>query len=150
MPIVSSLSNLYRDPPNTETVDSILKQGRLIAAHGSVTNAADDLSGSKYKLATVPAFGIPDLKTLFDVELWGFAAIRVGTFDDVDALVAVLKSAGNTVTPFAFGDANHGLRWWQVLGLPDYPGGTIDLYAHAIANATGAGSMKFTIATWVD
>lgn len=150
MPIVTKSSDLFRDPPATQTVDSIVKQGRLIAAQGNVANAAGELTGSRYKLATVPAFGIPDLRTQFQVQLWGFADIRIGTFGDNDALVSVARSAGNVVTPFAFGAASHALRWWQVLGLPDYPGGTIDLYAHAIATATGAGTMRFTIATWVD
>jgi len=48
--------------------------------------------------------------------------------------------------PIAQGDANHGLRLWEVLGLAASPGGNIALYAHAEANATGAGSMPFRIA----
>ena len=89
--------------------------------------------------------GVPVLgdRTAFDVENWGFAAIRIGTVDDVDALAAVLKSAGNTVSPIAFGDANHGKALWEVVGLAADPGGLIGIYAHAIAAATGAGSMPF-------
>jgi len=73
---------------------------------------------------------------------WGFAAVRIGTKTDVDALVAVVTSAAAVVNPVAIGDAKHGVPLWQVLGLAADPGGNIGLWAHAIANATGAGSLK--------
>lgn len=151
MPVVNLKSTLFRNGQVPGgSIDSVLKAARTSIAIGSMANAADDSTLSKYLLCEVPADGLPDLGTRFDVENWGFAAIRIGTFDDVDALVSVLKSAGPTVTPFAFGDANHGLRWWQVLGLATNPGGMIGLYAHAIANATGAGAMPFRVETLVN
>lgn len=50
-----------------------------------------------------------------------------------------------SVAPIANGDANHGKRLWEVLGLASDPGGMIALWKHAAANATGAGSMPFAI-----
>jgi hypothetical protein len=99
-----------------------------------------------YHLVDVPADAILDSRTAFDVENWGFATVSVGTQDDADALVTVAKSAGNTVAPVAFGDANHGKHLWEVLGLAAAPAsGVIALYAHGPADATAAGSMPFEI-----
>lgn len=119
--------------------------GILRIATGTVANAADDSTLSSYHLVDLPAQCYLHPDTFFDVENWGFAAIRIGTATDVDALVSVLKSAGNQVDPIAKGDANHGKQLWEVLGLAENPGGYIGLYAHAIAGATGAGSMPFQI-----
>lgn len=143
MPIVHTTSDLIVDPYDGEQPDPARARGRPICATFTVTNAADDLSGSSYHLCDIPADAILDSRTAFQVENWGFAAIRIGTLTDVDALAAVLKSAGNVVSPVAFGDAKHGLPAWEALGLAARPeGGIIGLYAHVIANATGAGSMK--------
>lgn len=147
MPIVNTKSNLIADyMAGQPAAEPELARGRPIVATGTVANAATDLSGSKYHLADLPADCLLDPRTAFDVENWGYAAIRIGTEDDVDALSAVLKSAGNTVSPVAFGDANHGKRLWEILGLAEAPAnGVIAIYAHGIANATGAGSMPFAI-----
>lgn len=147
MPIVNTKSDLIADYlAGQPAAEPELARGRPIVATGTVANAADDLNGSKYHLADLPADCLLDPRTAFDVENWGFAAIRIGTETDVDALSAVLKSAGNTVSPVAFGDANHGKRLWEVLGLAEAPAnGMIGIYAHAIADATGAGSMPFAI-----
>ena len=80
---------------------------------------------------------------------WGFAQVVIGTETDTDALVDQTKATENIVTPIAIGDANHGKTWWEALGLAASPGDEIQLYAHAEANATGAGSMPFRLA-WVD
>lgn len=150
MAVVNVKSNLFRNEATAGAViDSKRVRGRIKVAVGSVSNAADDSSGSTYLLARIPSHAIMLPRTQFDVENTGFAAIRIGTLTDVDALVAVLKSAGNTVTPFAFGDANHGKELWEVLGLAADPGGMIGIYQHAIAGATGAGSMPF-IFEWVE
>ena len=148
MPIVRGKSNLVGDYMLDATVppDPAVARGRLIVATGIVLNAADDSNGSSYHLADLPSDCLLDDSTAFDVQNWGFAAIRIGTRDDVDALVAVLKSAGNTVTPKVFGDANHGKMLWEQLGLAADPGGMIGIYAHAIADATGAGNMPFRLA----
>lgn len=140
-------SNLIADYLDRDTPpDPAWARGRPIVAIGTVANGASDSSGSTYHLADLPSDCLLDDSTAFDVENWGFAAIRIGTRDDVDALVAVLKSAGNTATCKAFGDANHGKMLWEQLGLAADPGGKIGIYAHAIAGATGAGSMPFRIA----
>lgn len=144
MPIVNKKSDLFADRSLDEVVpDPARARGRPICATLTVANAADDSNTSSYHLCDIPADAILDSRTAFQVQNWGFAAIRIGTKTDVDALVSVLKSAGNVVNPITFGDAKHGLPAWEALGLSAPPeSGIIGLYAHAIANATGAGSMK--------
>lgn len=137
MPIVEKKSDLFgvdNDPAKA--------RGRNICATFAVTNAADDLSGSTYLLCKLPSEAILDSRTAFLVTSWGFAQINIGTRTDIDAVVTQTKATGNVVTPIAFGDAKHGVPLWQALGLAADPGGEIGLYAHASANATGAGSMK--------
>lgn len=136
MAIVSGKSDIM-----SADTDPAKLRGRPIVTTFTATNAATDSSGSKYLLCKLPSCAILDALTAFQVENWGFAAIRIGTADDVDALVAVLKSAGTTVSPVAQFDAKHGKPLWEVLGLAADPGGDIALYAHAIANATGAGTL---------
>lgn len=144
MAVVNKLSSLIPDHANDyHGPDPELARGRPIMATGTVTNGATDSTLSTYKLASLPSNCILGDRTKFDVENWGFATVNIGTKDDIDALFTVLKSAGNTVTPVVFGDAKHGKRLWEVLGLAADPGGMIDLYAHASAGATGAGSMPF-------
>lgn len=146
MPITDNQSDLFRKPHLEEdTPDSKQTHGRLYTATGKVTNAADDLSGSTFKLAELPADCILDDRTAFDVENWGFADVRIGTKDDVDALVSATTISATTQSPIAFGDANHGKELWEVLGLAANPGGNIAIYAHAIANATGAGEILFRV-----
>lgn len=144
MAVVTGKSDLIHDPfdpasipPDTQQLEGVMRTARF-----TVANAAADSALSKYLLARVPSDAIMDETTQFQVQNWGFAQIQIGTKSNATALVNVLKSAGNVVTPFVFGDANHGKRLWGVLGLANDPGGQIDLYAHALANATGAGSMK--------
>lgn len=146
MPIVTKKSDLFRDELAGGAVPDAGKvKSRLYSAHGTVTNAADDLNGSAYKLIDLPSNAIMDTSTQFEVSADGFADIRIGTRDDVDALVSQTKITENVITPFAFGDTNHGKALWEALGMAEDPGGFIALYKHAIADATGAGSMKFRI-----
>lgn len=150
MAIVNAKSDLFRDElTGGDYPDYSRVAGRVHFAQGTITNAATDSSGSTYKLCAVPANAILNWETFFDVENWGFAAVRIGTLTDVDALVSALVSAATSQSPIVKGDANHGKALWEVLGLAENPGGEIMLYAHAIADATGAGSMPFIIA-WVD
>ncbi len=121
--------------------DPARHRGRPIVAALAVANAATDSIGSKYHLIDLPSCAILDARTAFQVQNWGFADIRIGTESDNDALVSVLKSAGNVVSPVVQFDAKHGKPLWQVLGLAADPGGMIGIYAHAIAAATGAGTM---------
>lgn len=146
MPIYDEQSDLYRDYLAEEDPREAVKaKGRIYHATGSMSHAADALNTSKVLLAELPAECILHEDTFFDVENLGFAAVRIGTADDVDALVSQLQSAENVATPIAQGDANHGLRLWQVLGLSENPGGVIGIYQHAVADATGAGSMPFRL-----
>lgn len=136
MAIVKGKSDLTTGEP-----DPAKHRGRPIVATFTVTNAATDSNTSSFHLCDLPSCAILDASTAFQVQNWGFADIRIGTQTDVDALVSVLKSAGNVVSPVVQFDAKHGKPLWEVLGLAADPGGNIGLYAHAVANATGAGSM---------
>lgn len=147
MAVENLQSALYRDPQSgAPLLDPMLKAGRLILATGVVAHAADASTLSTYRLCSLPADCILHPLTYFDVTDYGFAAVRIGTQDDVDALVSQLQSAADIIQPIANGDANSQLRLWEVLGLAANPGGVIDLYAHAIAGAAGAGKIEFQVA----
>lgn len=148
MAVVSKKSNLVTDRTlNIRNADPEYVRGRPIVATGTVANAADDSLGSTYHLVDIPAHAILDSRTAFAVSNWGFATVQIGTLDDPDALASVLKSAGATVSPVAFGDvAKHGKPIWQVLGLAAEPkSGIVSLYAYGPAAATAAGTMLFEI-----
>lgn len=147
MAIVKGKSNLIHDRLDDTSMqeDPVVARGRLIAAHGNVANLATDNNTSMYKLADLPSDCIMDENTFFDVENWGFAQVVIGTKSDTDALVDQTLATENIVTPFAQGDANHGKRFWEVLGLAADPRGMIGIYAHAEADATGAGTMPFRL-----
>ena len=148
MAVVNEFSDLIRDPIANpiDPPSPAQARGRYISATGTVTNASDDSSASTYHLADIPADAILHEDTFFDVENWGFAQVVIGTKTDTDALVDQTKATENVVTPIAVGDANHGKRLWEVLGLSANPGGNISLYAHSEAGATGAGTMLFRVA----
>ncbi|MBW4710734.1 hypothetical protein KX928_23335 [Roseobacter sp. YSTF-M11] len=148
MAIVSGKSNLVSDPSDTDyaPADPQVIRGRPVYATGTVSNLASDNNTSKYKLVEIPSSALLLPDTFFDVENWGFAQVVIGTETDTDALVDVLKSAGAIHVPVAQGDANHGVAFWQILGLAKDPQTKIALWAHAEADATGAGSMPFQIA----
>lgn len=148
MAVVKGQSDLIHDAFDylTDPPDPELARGRVVYATGTATNAAADSSGSMYELVRIPAAALLHEDTFFDVENWGFAQIVIGTETDSDALVNQTKATENIVQPIAIGDAYHGKRLWEVLGLAENPGGNIALWAHAAANATGAGSMPFRIA----
>jgi hypothetical protein len=140
-------SNLYRDPQSGASIlDPMLKAGRLIFATGEIAHAADASNLSKYRLCDLPSDCILHPLTYFDVTDLGFAAVRIGTLSDVDALVSQTQATADIITPIANGDANHNKRLWEVLGLAEDPGGVISLYQHAIAGATGAGKIQFQVA----
>lgn len=143
MPVVTSFSDIATP---TVAADPAKARGRPIKSVGNVSNLATDTQGSKYKLADLPSEAILQPGTFFKVDLWGYADIRIGTFTDPAALVSQLKSAGALVTPIAQGDARHGQPLWQALGLAADPGGLIGIWAHgSVANAAGAGSMRFAL-----
>lgn len=148
MAVVTTNSDLIHDPLDSSSTppDPQAARGRPIYATGTVANAAADSNTSKYHLADIPCQAILLPDTFFDVENDGFAQIVIGTETDTDALVDQTKATENIVAPIAQGDANHGKQLWEVLGLPEYPGGMIGIWKHAEADAAGAGSMPFQIA----
>jgi hypothetical protein len=144
MAIVSENSDLIRDYLAGDAApDPMRAKGRHFFATGTVLNGATDSSASKYHLVDLPSDCILDDDTAFDVQNWGFAQVVIGTETDTTALVNVAKTAGVTHRPIVFGDAAHGVALWQKLGLAADPGGNIAIWAHAVANATGAGNMPF-------
>ena len=146
MAIVKGKSDLIRNAYLGEgLVDPDRIAGIVRHATGTVANAATDSTGSMYHLADIPSHAILHEDTFFDVQGWGFAQVVIGTRTDTDALLDVAKSAANMQNPIAQGDANHGKRLWEVLGLAANPGGNIGIWAHAEGNATAAGSMPFRI-----
>lgn len=151
MAVVNGKSDLITDThdPSSTRPSPQRARGVVRAAAGTVANGANDSNLSTYHLGSVPSDALVHEDTFFDVENWGFAQIVIGTETDTDALVDQTKVTENMVTPFATGDANHAKAWWEALGLAADPGGQIEIYAHAEANATGAGSMVFRLA-WVD
>lgn len=147
MAVVELKSDLYRDPSTLGAIpDSKFTNGRYWTMTGTVTNASDDSTGSTYLICELPSDCLLHEDTVFDVENFGFAQIRIGTLDDNDALVSAAKSAATSQSPKAFGDANHGKELWEMLGLSEDPGGVIGLYAHAVGNATADGAMPFRVA----
>jgi hypothetical protein len=150
MAVVSKKSTLYRDEQAGGAVpDALIVSGITRRAVGEIANAADDSNLSMYKICTIPSWAYFHPETIFDVENWGFAAVRIGTKTDVDALLSVATTAATTQSPITARAAASGDRVWETLGLSEDPAEMIDLYAHAIAGATGAGVMKFCVA-WVD
>jgi len=149
MPAVTGKSDLIHDytDPDSSPADPEFLAGRVVLATGTVANLSTDSNTSMYHLGDVPADGIVHEDTFFDVASWGYAQVVIGTKTDTDALVDQTKVTENIVTPFAVGDANHGKRWWEALGLAENPGGKIGIWAHAEADAAGAGSMPFRLAS---
>lgn len=150
MPVVTSTSSLFRTDAGP-ALDPLLARGFARRATGKVLNAADDASGSKYKLIELPSHVILAEATIFDVENWGFADIRIGRFDTAGAgaLVSATKISAVTQSPVTARLAADGKRVWERLGLAADPGGVVGIWAHAIAAATGAGEMPFVV-EWID
>ena len=145
MAVVNSKSDLIHDYLDDTSVapDPVQARGRVIKSTGTVANLSTDSNLSTYHLVDLPSDCIMDIDTFFDVSNWGFAQIVIGTETDTTALVNQTKITANIVSPFAQGDANHGKRLWEALGLAADPGGNIGIYAHAAAAATAAGDMQF-------
>lgn len=143
MAIVSEKSDLYRDEQAGGSVlNSNRPNGEVRCAVGTASHAATDSNGSRYKLIDLPSYAILMPRTSFDMNALSFAALRIGTYDDVDALVSVAQGA-SVHSPIAAHDANHAKELWEVLGMASDPGGVIGLYQHAIADATGDGTLPF-------
>lgn len=148
MAVVTGKSTLIHDylDPNSLPPDPQFLRGHVTMATGSVANLSTDNATSKYRLCSVPSGAILDERTALQVQNWGFATVNIGTKTDTTALLTVARSAANVQSPIVFGDANHGKRFWERLGLAADPGGDIGIWAHGPADATVAGVLKFTIA----
>ncbi len=143
-------SDLYRKELTGGAIPAALKDhGRLHTAIGTVVHDAAASAGSTYKLAEVPSYAVLHWDTIFEAANWKFTDLRIGTKDDITALVNTTVAAATTQAPISKLDANHGKALWEVLGLPSDPGGMISIYVHAIGAAFAAGSMKFII-QWID
>lgn len=138
MPVVNINSDIAA--PN---VDPARVRGRPICATFNVSNLSTDSVGSRYKLLDLPSEAILDIRTMFKVDLWGYADIRIGSFSDPAALISATRLSAANQSPRAFGDAKHGLPLWQQMGMAADPGGMIGIYVHgSVAVPTGAGSMR--------
>lgn len=148
MAVVNNTSDLIHDYLDDASVaaDPVQARGRVIKSTGTVANATTDSNLSNYHLVDLPSDCMMDQDTFFKVDGWGFAQIVIGTLTDTTALVNQTKITAAIVSPFGQGDANHGKRLWEALGMAADPGGNISLYAHAVAAATGAGTMPFQAA----
>lgn len=132
-------ARLDQNPP-----DPAKARGTVHVIAGTMTNLADDDSGSTFLLCQIPANAILDSNTKFSSAAAGYATIRVGTRASATALLNAAKAA--ILSPIVMGDAKHGLPAWQQLGLAAAPDNNmIDLMFTAGANATGAGSMPFEV-----
>lgn len=150
MAIVTQKSNLYRAEQTGGPVpDALQVKGVVRRATGKVTNAATDSAGSVYKLAKLPSRVILGPGTLFHNQGWGFATTQVGIAGAATALFTKTTIASTTESPITGIEAASGQRLWEQLGMAADPNGEIELVAIAAANATGAGSMPFTI-EWID
>jgi len=142
--IVTGRSNVVHDylDPASIPPDTMLIRGQNRIVTLTATNAASDNAGSRYKLCAIPSNALMDETTAFQVQNWGYATVQVGTQANPTSLLNVAKSAAAVQTPFVFGDANHGKRLWEILGLAADPGGEIMLWATGPADATAAGTIK--------
>lgn len=146
MPIrLNKPSDLITDPRlDQNPPDPAKARGVLHVIAGTMTNLADDDSGSTFLLCQIPANAILDSNTKFSSAAAGYATIRVGTRANATALLNAARAA--ILSPITMGDAKHGLAAWQQLGLAAAPeNNLIDIMFTAGANATGAGSMPFEI-----
>jgi hypothetical protein len=147
MPVVNVKSNLIPRSlggpgwPDPQAVGGVLK-----VQTGTVANLSTDSNLSKYRLGDIPSDAYLDPSMNFFVTNWGFAQVNIGTESAPTALGTVAKAAGANFLPHVFGDSKTGKELWEALGLAANPGGFITLFAHATANATGAGSMLFRLA----
>ena len=144
MPVVNLKSSVYRAEDN-KLLDPIHKAGRLVVITATVVNAMTDSALSTYQLADLPSDCLLHDLTGLRVDGWGYAQVNVGTLTNPTALMTVARSAGAAARPMVFGDAKHGKRLWEILGLAADPGGVIGLYLHAPAAPTAAGTCPFQI-----
>jgi hypothetical protein len=148
MAIVFVNSSLFPDPRLDQfPIAPAEARGVTKTATFEVAAAATDNTGSIYTLAMLPADALWDESTSFKIDAWAFADVRIGTRASPGALVSVLRTSGVYANPVLVGDAKHGQRIWQALGLAARPeNGLVEIVATAIANATIAGTLRGKLA----
>lgn len=130
-------------PPNASSRD-----GKEHIIQGSVANGANNSSGSKYLLCSLPWSAILLPETAFRTDGWGFAQVQIGPVEAPTGLLNAAKGVSTTgQTPVVIFGANWNEPLWQACGLAAMPvdNGYADLWATTIAGATGAGAMQFMI-----
>lgn len=139
--IINDITGLRSGPDYTKS------RAALYVTAGTVVNAAGASNGSTYQFAELPSTCILDPQTVIDFQGWGYAAVSAGTSDDKDALIASIDVGEETSAfhPIEHGDARWNKPLWQALGMEKDPGGSIALFFHTAAGATGAGAISFDI-----
>lgn len=121
------------------------RDGAIHHVAGSVSNAADDSSGSTYLLCTVPASFILLPESLLDAEGWGFAQTVLGITGAADGLLDAatsgLSASGDAIVARFGSDWNKPI--WEQAGLAADPLVPVDIMLTAEANAAGAGIAHF-------
>ncbi len=148
MAVVENKSNIFPAPGEGAT-DPLVSKGRIKTALGQVACAADDNAGSKYLLCRVPSYANVHHDCIVYCENWGIANLKVGNFAGDTLIVDTTTAAATEQLPFTRASTAQGQRWWEALGHASDPGGWLDIYAHADADAAGAGTLDFLIA-WID
>lgn len=114
---------------------------------GTITNAAGDESGSKYRIAKLPSSVILLPESVIDLQSWGFVIAKIGLDADTDALLSVADTTAlsDVSSPIAHGDSRWGKELWEQLGLAEDPAGDLEISIHTEANAAGAGTATFAL-----
>jgi hypothetical protein len=124
------------------------RDGRIHRTAGRITGLAADNTGSRYLIAQIPTSAIILPQSFIRTDLWAFAQAVIGTLAVPTGLLNVAKATGGAtgnalVTIF-------GAKWaqpaWQQAGLAAAPATPfLDIFAHAIADATVLGTIDFDI-----
>jgi hypothetical protein len=125
------------------------RDGRIHRTAGRVSALAADNTGSRFLIAQIPTSAIILPQSFIRTDLWAFAQAVIGTIAVPTGLLNVARATGGAtgnalVTIF-------GAKWaqpaWQQAGLAAAPVGVpfLDIFAHAIADATVLGTIDFDI-----
>lgn len=124
------------------------RDGRIHRTAGRVSALISDNTGSRFLIAQIPSSAIILPQSFIRTDNWAFAQAVIGTLAVPTGLLNVAKATGGAtgnalVTIF-------GAKWaqpaWQQAGLAAAPVNPLmDIFAHAIADATVAGTIDFDI-----
>ena len=124
------------------------RDGRIHRTAGRVSALSTDNNGSRFLIAQIPTSAIILPQSFIRTDNWAFAQAVIGTIAVPTGLLNVARATGG-----ATGNALStifGAKWaqpaWQQAGLAAAPAvPLLDIFAHAIADATGAGTIDFDI-----